>query len=484
MTIDTSEKRVTRSQAREGPASVSTATKTCGDLCVPSSATPKRQSFSRSGRRVFAELACNDSPVVGLLPAGTPISCLKDKCSRDDQLRIRRALLADTPAPPTAQTPLGESLLRSQVQMLLQKVESDMRAHENDQVPSFSAAMSFPGSVTPVMLVAPTPLNTPASVTMPEMLIEHSARDTGDVQENDERDVSVDETDVLHPSPFSNIVDLSANCDGQDVDCEKISESEFTESGLTDVPQKAPEVPSSGEIFVGKRFLHFDEVTPFKSSDDDASSTTTSSLSEVEEKVNFTTGSSFTEVEQKVTSNVASSSEEGEKNTEMVMRQLDDDEVSEWSMNVNVGSPLAGCLSPTGIQNGHADMNRFRDERDVEHECEEDEGDDAAEDEDYADEYYADGDDDEGAYDEEVCDELCDMFKGMGFEVEKKNLPKGEGKHTRFLYNEDDEGETMEAVLVKGEEDLSCSDSIIRLRGIPAPLGRHMRFKDDEHLEE
>ncbi|GMI68194.1 hypothetical protein like AT5G66230 [Hibiscus trionum] len=73
------------------------------------------------------------------------------------------------------------------------------------------------------------------------------------------------------------------------------------------------------------------------------------------------------------------------------------------------------------------------------------------------------GDDEEGGL---LVDELCEGLSKMSM----KEMFKG--KHTRFVYNSDDEIE---------EE---CASEVMRLKGLPTPRGKHLRFPMDEQDDE
>lgn len=89
------------------------------------------------------------------------------------------------------------------------------------------------------------------------------------------------------------------------------------------------------------------------------------------------------------------------------------------------------------------------------------------------------GEDHEGAgYD---VDELCEGISKI-FVDERRMIPKFEGKHTRFVYNSDDE--IVEEVLEDSTPrtpDTSdfVSPSALRLKGLPTPRGKHLRFLDE-----
>ncbi|KAJ1408793.1 hypothetical protein SESBI_23205 [Sesbania bispinosa] len=63
--------------------------------------------------------------------------------------------------------------------------------------------------------------------------------------------------------------------------------------------------------------------------------------------------------------------------------------------------------------------------------------------------------------------------------VNERIAPKFEGKHTRFMYNSDDELVTEEE-----EENSVSSSDIMRLKGLPTPKGKHLRFSEEEDMEE
>ncbi|KAL9272960.1 hypothetical protein AKJ16_DCAP20267 [Drosera capensis] len=114
----------------------------------------------------------------------------------------------------------------------------------------------------------------------------------------------------------------------------------------------------------------------------------------------------------------------------------EDDDSSVWSMQANASA---------------------RDEDEYDKEVTEE----VAEDDDYHDE-----EEDEG--DSLLVDALCEGMRKMS--VKK-------GKHTRFVYNCDDElvGEKDDS------EDAECDSSgVLRLKGLPTPKGKHVRFSADE----
>ncbi|OIW11051.1 hypothetical protein TanjilG_22858 [Lupinus angustifolius] len=127
-----------------------------------------------------------------------------------------------------------------------------------------------------------------------------------------------------------------------------------------------------------------------------------------------------------------------------------DDDASIWSMQVNASTP-----------------DEDYDDDNVE--------DEIAEDEDDGD-YYEDGEEEEGDAEDDggsVLDELCEGLNNIS--VNEKVGPKFEGKHTRFLYNSDDEIVKEEEV----ENSVTASD-VLHLKGIPTPKGKHLRFTEEE----
>jgi len=101
-------------------------------------------------------------------------------------------------------------------------------------------------------------------------------------------------------------------------------------------------------------------------------------------------------------------------------------------------------------------------------------------DEDDVEEEIAKEDEEEDYYDAEKeedyegLDELCEGLNNI--RVNEKVVPSFAGKHTRFVYNSDDE-------LVNEEEDESVNDdspNVMHLKGLPTPKGKHLRFSEEE----
>lgn len=73
--------------------------------------------------------------------------------------------------------------------------------------------------------------------------------------------------------------------------------------------------------------------------------------------------------------------------------------------------------------------------------------------------------------------ELCTGLSRVCVQQQKR-LPKFEGRHTRFTYGSDGE--------IEWEEEVGpfVSPSVLRLKGLPTPKGKHLRFPEQEEEEE
>ncbi|KAH7424915.1 hypothetical protein KP509_11G031400 [Ceratopteris richardii] len=117
----------------------------------------------RGRRRALADLGDNDSPVIGLFQVVH--NCAADqnypwdlKCVLDNS-----KFPIQSPYTDPSETPIGENLLRSQVQLLLQSVESDAPTNHKPAVSLRALCHLQPNSMeSPALkLVAPTPVKTP-----------------------------------------------------------------------------------------------------------------------------------------------------------------------------------------------------------------------------------------------------------------------------------------------------------------------------------
>ncbi|XAR73777.1 hypothetical protein NMG60_11007863 [Bertholletia excelsa] len=144
-----------------------------------------------------------------------------------------------------------------------------------------------------------------------------------------------------------------------------------------------------------------------------------------------------------VLSNVMELGEEGEGKK----KSLEDDDASVWSIQVNAST------RDDEEDEDEDDEENYYDEDDCEEEGETDDG--------------------------LLLDDLCEGMSRISVNGEKK-MPKFSGKHTRFVYNSDDE--------IEGEEECGggseVSPGIVRLNGLPTPKGKHLRFPEEEVEEE
>ncbi|THU44799.1 hypothetical protein C4D60_Mb02t11170 [Musa balbisiana] len=66
--------------------------------------------------------------------------------------------------------------------------------------------------------------------------------------------------------------------------------------------------------------------------------------------------------------------------------------------------------------------------------------------------------------------------KKMSMLNDEPRLPEFTGKHTRFIYNSDDE-------MVREKEAMggaAVSPSVLVLKGLPRPQGKHLRFQEED----
>lgn len=108
-------------------------------------------------------------------------------------------------------------------------------------------------------------------------------------------------------------------------------------------------------------------------------------------------------------------------------------------------------------------------------------------DDDYFEEFDDDEEEEEESYsekdvqEEEYLDELCEGFGKITVEdKEMKKMPEFKGKHTRFVYNSDDEIEREEKIGRACSAGKALSPSVMLLKGLPLPEGKHLRFHDED----
>lgn len=111
------------------------------------------------------------------------------------------------------------------------------------------------------------------------------------------------------------------------------------------------------------------------------------------------------------------------------------------------------------------------------HDDDEDDEEIAEEEEEDEEEDYYEGVEEEEEYADGglLLDELCEGLSNIGMN-EGKVVPKFAGKHTRFLYDSD-EDEIVEEVV---EESAGSNSEVLHLKGLPTPKGKHIRFSEEE----
>ncbi|KAK2355571.1 Chalcone-flavanone isomerase family protein [Trifolium repens] len=137
-------------------------------------------------------------------------------------------------------------------------------------------------------------------------------------------------------------------------------------------------------------------------------------------------------------------SEKSEVTEDSKMGSTEDDGDSIWSIQVNAST----------------------------HDEEEEEDDDDDEIAEVEEDYYEEGVEDDGGL---LLDELCEGLSNIDVN-EGKVVPKFAGKHTRFLYDSEDD-EIVEEIV---EESADSNSGILHLKGLPTPKGKHIRFSEEE----
>ncbi|KAM7520090.1 hypothetical protein LguiB_019052 [Lonicera macranthoides] len=124
-------------------------------------------------------------------------------------------------------------------------------------------------------------------------------------------------------------------------------------------------------------------------------------------------------------------------------------------------------IDDASIWSIQANASTRDDEDDNEELCIEEIEEDGEIDNDYEDDEYDDGGE---------VNELCEGIRKISV-----NGVKYCGKHIRFLYNSDDELQEEEE---EEEEEEDFSSGVLRLKGLPTPKGKHLRFPEEEEEEE
>ncbi|KAJ4965398.1 hypothetical protein NE237_017247 [Protea cynaroides] len=151
----------------------------------------------------------------------------------------------------------------------------------------------------------------------------------------------------------------------------------------------------------------------------------------------------FSEKSEIVDSSECSSELTYQEESESPEKAVEEDDASVWSIQVNASNK---------------------------NECEEEveEGEDAEAD------YYYYEEETEEKVGGELIDELCTGLSKIS--VQEKRMSEFKGKHTRFVYNSDEE--------IEGEETVShyssISPNVLRLKGLPTPEAKHLRFPQEE----
>ncbi|GFY93964.1 chalcone-flavanone isomerase family protein [Actinidia rufa] len=82
-----------------------------------------------------------------------------------------------------------------------------------------------------------------------------------------------------------------------------------------------------------------------------------------------------------------------------------------------------------------------------------------------------------------LVDALCDGMSKISVYGEKK-IPEFSGRHTRFVYNSEDELEGEEEYYGVESEALVVSPGVLVLKGLPTRIGKHLRFPKELEEEE
>lgn len=112
-----------------------------------------------------------------------------------------------------------------------------------------------------------------------------------------------------------------------------------------------------------------------------------------------------------------------------------------------------------------------------EEDCDEEENECVEEVEEECDDYYEEVEEEED--DGGLLEELCQGISKIGINGGGSMAAKFAGKHTRFVYNSDGELEGEEEEGESGGDD--HGGVALRLKGLPTPKGKHLRFPEEEN---
>ncbi|GAB4848474.1 hypothetical protein Ancab_003179 [Ancistrocladus abbreviatus] len=138
---------------------------------------------------------------------------------------------------------------------------------------------------------------------------------------------------------------------------------------------------------------------------------------------------------------------------------VEDDDASIWSIQVNAST------------RDDEDEDEVIKEGEAEEETEEEE-------EEECDYYYNGGyyNEEEGEEDPGLLDEVCTGMSKISMKGDGETT-RFKGKHVRFVYNSDDElVEEAEGNCAAEKEESENLESVLRLKGLPTPRGKHLRF--------
>ncbi|KAH1113342.1 hypothetical protein J1N35_006720 [Gossypium stocksii] len=362
----------------------------------------------------------NDSPIVGLA-MGTPSSNTSKQCRP-------KKIMTMTPGS-------GEALLRGQVKTLFQKDEESEKKsmlktrNEKQQQQERSALIDVRNDSPIIGLAMGTPLSETSKQWRANKMMKMMTPGSGEALLRSQVKTLLQK--VEEEPEVSNVPSES---------CHFLRGQSCVVSPLglvAPTPANTPQVEGSivMALPVVEENLRISEVVSSifggVSVESEKSEITRSLLVEFSEKSETSEDSS--ECCYSVVTDECSASKE--KVSSLSSSSIDDDNSSVWSIQVNAS---------THDEDEETTIEEMGDDY---HEDAEEMGDD----------------------DDVLVDELCEGLSKMSMEE-----MMFQGKHTRFIYNSDEE---IEEECAEIKED---SSDIIRLKGLPTPKGKHLRFPLDE----